>query len=95
MRTEEEKKEMLRPKSKEEMAEYLSNLVESLGTKMANMIVYMQQLWQKDPKARVILFSQVIFGKILKVKIFQFSNALFSLGGILEEYGIESTFVRG
>ena len=46
-------------KSRLEAAIELVELIERLGTKMANLIGYLLRLWDRKPTARVIIFSQV------------------------------------
>src|SRR5688500_16095336 len=42
-----------------ESAKELLDLIETLGTKMGNLIFYLKKLWRTSPDSRVIIFSQV------------------------------------
>eukprot|EP01103_Thecamoeba_quadrilineata_P004931 TRINITY_DN1479_c0_g2_i3.p1 TRINITY_DN1479_c0_g2~~TRINITY_DN1479_c0_g2_i3.p1 ORF type:complete len:989 (-),score=204.70 TRINITY_DN1479_c0_g2_i3:614-3580(-) len=62
--------------------EYLRKLVDSYGTKVANLLIYLKTLFINTPSARVILFSQT-------------SMRLTALGEILEMHNISCSFVQG
>lgn len=34
-------------------------MVEKEGTKVANLMIYLKQLWDENPSVKVIIFSQV------------------------------------
>eukprot|EP00029_Vermamoeba_vermiformis_P008169 TRINITY_DN3745_c0_g1_i1.p1 TRINITY_DN3745_c0_g1~~TRINITY_DN3745_c0_g1_i1.p1 ORF type:complete len:745 (+),score=238.36 TRINITY_DN3745_c0_g1_i1:326-2236(+) len=63
----------------EEEKEYLIN---TQGTKLAHLITYLKDLFNKNKKARAIVFSK-------------FPAYLEEIGDLLENYGIESAFVEG
>jgi hypothetical protein len=72
------------PKEEKEVAKDLKKLIEEHGTKMANLITYLRNLWaNKETKSsQVIVFSQ-------------WDSMLRRIGETLEENGIENVFVRG
>jgi len=57
-------------------------LIEKHGTKLGNLVVYLQKLFQSEPTTRVIIFSQ-------------FSDYLQLIEGVLDQHNISSCTVEG
>ena len=65
-----------------ETPQELLELIEVLGTKMANLIFYLKKLWINTADARVIIFSQ-------------FDSVLLEVDHLLEAHGIQTVTVKG
>lgn len=57
-------------------------LIENYGTKLANLVLYLKKLFEKEPTTRVIVFSQ-------------FMDYLTTIGALLTENEISSSTVEG
>jgi SNF2 family DNA or RNA helicase len=68
-----------RQKLKEET---LTPLIFNYGSKLGNVIYYLQELWKKDSSNRVLIFSQ-------------FTTLLKRLSMIFTSEGIENVFMEG